>query len=117
MAPGTGSGPQDDDDADGVPDARDNCPCPANPGQTDAGGPAGPGPDGVGDACQCSDASGDGFVNARDLTAIQLCLQGLGSCRALCDGDGDECPVQVFDRGEAGAALPQDSGFAVFCAY
>jgi hypothetical protein len=89
VAPGTGSGPQDDDDADGVPDARDNCPCPANPGQADAGGPAGPGPDGVGDACQCSDASGDGFVNARDLTAIQLCLQELGSCRALCDGDGD----------------------------
>jgi hypothetical protein len=28
-------------------------------------------------------------VNARDLTAIQLCLQELGSCRALCDGDGD----------------------------
>ena len=38
-----------DRDLDGIPDAVDNCPTVANPGQEDGGG--GEGPDGVGDAC------------------------------------------------------------------
>ena len=46
MPPG---GPSPDGDGDGVPDASDNCPLDANPGQQDADG------DGVGDACEVAD--------------------------------------------------------------
>ncbi len=65
----------------------DNCPAVANLGQTDVGGLQGPVPDGDGDACQCGDASGDGLVNAADVSAAQLCDQGLGPCLPTCDAD------------------------------
>jgi hypothetical protein len=103
-----GSGP--DSDADGIPDGEDNCTCPANPGQEDAGGPAGPGPDGLGDACQCGDASGDGLVNASDLTAIQVCLGAGGACPLLCDADGDSIctagDLAALEQALAGSTLP-----------
>jgi cysteine-rich repeat protein len=60
-----------DGDADGVPDSSDNCPFIANPSQTDSGGVgAGSPADGVGDACQCGDVSGNGSVTSAD--AIQI---------------------------------------------
>jgi hypothetical protein len=65
----------------------DNCPAVANLGQADSGGLQGPVPDGDGDACQCGDASGDGLVNAADVSAAQLCDQGLGPCLPTCDAD------------------------------
>lgn len=61
-----------DVDGDGVADEIDNCLRIPNPGQSDAGGlGAGSGRDGIGDACQCGDVSGDGRVTANDATLIR----------------------------------------------
>jgi hypothetical protein len=50
---------------------RDNCPHAANPDQSDVGGVgSGSGPDGIGDACQCGDVSGDGRVTLTDAVLI-----------------------------------------------
>jgi hypothetical protein len=58
---------QNDHDFDGMVDPFDNCPFAANPGQEDGGGiGAGSAPDGIGDACQCGDVSGDGRVTLSD---------------------------------------------------
>ncbi len=65
-----------DCDADGVPDAVDNCPLVANPGQEDRGGVNTTTPDGIGDACQCGDVTGNGVVNGQDGNAIRR--HGLG---------------------------------------
>jgi hypothetical protein len=58
-------------DGDGVADAADNCPYAANPGQEDRGGVNSSSPDGVGDACECGDVSGNGRVNGQDVIAIR----------------------------------------------
>lgn len=64
-----------DGDGDGVMDGVDNCPSFANPGQSDAGGVGvGSSPDGIGDACQCGDVSGDGRVTIADATIMQRSL-------------------------------------------
>lgn len=56
-----------DADRDGVIDACDNCPYRHNPEQRDTGGVGqGAGPDGIGDACQCGDVSGDGTITGLD---------------------------------------------------
>lgn len=67
-----------DIDRDGVPDLQDNCPYVPNPDQQDAGG-IGPGsvPDGIGDACQCGDADGDGSLTVADLTRLKRAARGL----------------------------------------
>ena len=54
-----------DTDEDGIPDESDNCPNVANGNpqeDTDANG--------IGDACQCGDVTGDGFTNVSDALAI-----------------------------------------------
>lgn len=67
--------PAPDADQDGVADALDHCPGVADPLQTDRGGiGAGSPPDGIGDACQCGDVTGDGRVTAADAAAIQRSL-------------------------------------------
>lgn len=81
--------PTGDFDGDAIEDALDNCPLLANPTQLDAGGIGAPVADGVGDACQCGDASGDGVVDILDLGAISNCLAGLTSCATLCDTNND----------------------------
>ena len=58
-------------DGDGVANAGDNCPFAANPGQQDGGGVDTVTPNGVGDACECGDVSGNGKVNGQDANAIK----------------------------------------------
>ena len=49
----------------------DNCPFEPNAGQADTGGiGVGSPPDGIGDACQCGDVNGDGFVTSADSAII-----------------------------------------------
>ena len=69
------SGFAPDSDGDGAPDGADNCENFANPSQSDVGGiGAASGPDGIGDACQCGDVSGNGRVTTADATLITRSL-------------------------------------------
>lgn len=64
-----------DADGDGVADGNDNCPYQANPSQSDVGGVgAGVPADGIGDACQCGDVTGDGKVTPSDTGMLQRAL-------------------------------------------
>jgi len=64
-----------DGDGDGIGDVGDNCPHFANANQSDIGGiGASSGPDGIGDACQCGDVSGNGRVTTADATLITRSL-------------------------------------------
>ncbi len=76
-------GPPTDGDGDFVPDLDDNCPLVINFFQENADG------DAYGDACECGDASADGFVNSIDARLIQRCAVGQISCEALCDVTGE----------------------------
>jgi len=65
-----------DADLDGLTNDLDNCPFVANPDQLDQGGIDTTVPDGIGDACQCGDVTGNGIVNGQDANAIKR--HGLG---------------------------------------
>ena len=87
-----------DTDADGVVDAADNCPFEWNDFQTDSNS------DGIGDVCQCGDVTGDGFVDALDVTAVRSALADplgaslspSGDSRCVVSGEGSPCDlVQV----------------------
>jgi len=65
-----------DADGDGVANELDVCPFAADPEQRDRGGVGTTQPDGIGDACQCGDVSGNGVVNGQDGNAIRR--HGLG---------------------------------------
>ncbi|HIA01219.1 MAG TPA: hypothetical protein EYN66_04820, partial [Myxococcales bacterium] len=76
----------DDDDGDGVPDAKDNCPVDANSEQEDMDG------DEVGDVCD-SDADGDGDPNSSDCAPND---GAIGSKNAeICNGVDDNCNDKV----------------------
>ncbi len=66
-----------DCDDDQIPDAEDNCPLVPNSDQTDRGGINTHTEDGIGDACQCGDVTGNGVVNGQDANAIKR--HGLGA--------------------------------------
>lgn len=78
-----------DVDADGVPDASDNCVYAANPLQEDTGGLQGDVPDGIGDVCQCGDVNADGRIDLLDAALYQRALAGVLPV-AL---DSDRCSV------------------------
>jgi hypothetical protein len=87
-----------DADGDLVPDAADNCAFTANPAQTDTGGVgSGSVADGIGDACQCGDVSGDGRVTIADATAIVRSLlqppTATLTSPELCDVGGAPTPT------------------------
>ncbi len=72
-----------DADADGEPDGSDNCPHWPNPAQTDTDG------NGIGDACECGDQSGDGVVSILDLLAINEVIFAVVPPSPLCDTNED----------------------------
>jgi hypothetical protein len=60
--------PGPDADADGIQDAFDDCPFAPDPSQLDANS------DGIGDACQCGDSSGDGLISRADADLLRVWL-------------------------------------------
>jgi hypothetical protein len=66
---------------------KDNCPYIYNPNQEDTGSVASDPPDGVGDACQCGDVTGDGLCNGADATFVTRQALGL-----LSPGFANNCP-------------------------
>ena len=109
-----------DSDADGIPDGQDNCPYAANPLQTDTGGIGnGSAPDGIGDACQCGDVSGDGLVTSPDAFFIKRFGLGLnpfvflqpGNCDVSGEGDctgSDGSLVNAIAAGQPAALFGQN---------
>jgi len=80
-----------DVDGDGINDSLDNCPATSNANQNDSGGIDTNSPDGIGDACQCGDISGDGRVTNTDSVLMKRHLLGLPSNfnAEFCDVNGD----------------------------
>ncbi|MFQ5699206.1 MAG: matrixin family metalloprotease [Myxococcota bacterium] len=124
-----GDGICDDGDASGVAGdspcttgsavgCDDNCPFQPNPGQADQGGRNSPLPDGIGDACQCGDADGDGIVDITDLVGLLRFLGGLPpgvdptTCSVVGDPACDITDAVVLERFLGG--LPP--GIAQACA-
>jgi len=112
-----------DEDGDGLPDYKDDCPYEPNPDQKDSGGFETTAPDGIGDACQCGDVSGDGIVDANDVPAYRTYLtqdpnapfSAARKCKVA--GDGGPCSildVVVLERGVA-AAGPLPPGISQTC--
>jgi hypothetical protein len=88
-----GCDPVLDADCDGVLDVDDNCPFAWNEGQEDTGGIGATSfPDGIGDACQCGDANGDGRVSSVDVAVVMRSLMQPPSATMvrpeLCDVGG-----------------------------
>jgi hypothetical protein len=87
----------EDTDRDGVANEFDNCPFVANASQADNGGLGfSTTPDGIGNACQCGDVTGEGQVNDTDAAFIKRHALGLSAPLFLvpdnCDVSGDgEC--------------------------
>lgn len=110
-----------DSDNDGVPDGQDNCPHVFNPSQTDTGGLGfGTTPDGIGNACQCGDVTGEGQVNDTDAAFIKRQALGLAAPLFLvpdnCDVTGDGRCTGVdgtLIRHAAAGSIPE--AFGQFC--
>jgi hypothetical protein len=72
-----------DRDGDGRVDTSDNCPFYANANQLDTD------IDGRGDACECTDQTGDGRNTVSDLVAINVAIFNPAQVTPLCDGNLD----------------------------
>jgi len=78
-----------DRDADGVPDAVDDCADWPNPDQLDTDG------NGIGNECECGDQDGNGRVDVADLVAINLAIFDPAKVGPLCDASDDgACDVR-----------------------
>jgi hypothetical protein len=98
----------DDEDGDAVIDEADNCRIFPNPPQLDGDA------NGIGDACECGDQSGDGTVDVSDLVAINRAVFDPAVATPLCDTNGDDlCDV----RDIVGANRKIFGGFAVCSRY
>jgi hypothetical protein len=105
-------GPGEEVDCD--ESCADNCPYVPNPGQEDTGGIANQGPDGIGDACQCGDVTGDGKVNSADATMIVRRALGLTApdfnvpcnCDVTDDGKCDSADATMIVRIALGLTAP-----------
>ncbi|MEX2206035.1 MAG: S8 family serine peptidase [Myxococcota bacterium] len=110
--------PGPDGDADGVQDLFDVCPFEPDPLQLDANS------DGIGDACQCGDLSGDGLISSADADLLRDWLRAIPpspSALARCNVKGPEIPLgadcriddwAVLERTLAGSLPP---GIAQVC--
>jgi dienelactone hydrolase len=105
----------DDGDLDGMLDALDNCPNIANEDQLDRGGINTSEPDGIGDACQCGDVSGNGMVNGQDANAIKRHGLGLtpnplfvvpGNCDVSGNGQCNGQDASAVQRAALGQSSP-----------
>ncbi len=98
-----------DTDADGVPDATDNCPSVANAGQQDGGGGLEVPTDGVGDACDnCVNASNPRVAGSFLTTNPWATLTG-GQRDDDHDGYGNRCDAK-FTGAPSGNVGPLDLG-------
>jgi Dockerin type I domain/Thrombospondin type 3 repeat len=84
----------EDTDRDGIVNAFDNCPWVANANQADNGGLGfSTTSDGIGNACQCGDVTGEGQVNDTDAAFIKRQALGLAAPLFIvannCDVTGD----------------------------
>ena len=105
----------DDWDGDRVCDDLDNCPFFPNPGQEDSGRVGTAIADGIGDACQCGDVTGDGVANSLDATAITRCSIGFAVPPSFCnselcdvtgDGNCDSLDATMIKRAALGLPAP-----------
>ncbi len=105
----------DDCDGDGAAEAVDNCLFAANPDQLDRGGLASATADGIGDACQCGDVTGNGVVNGQDAQAIKRHALGLepnplfavpGNCDVTGNGRCNGQDANAIQRAALGQQSP-----------
>jgi len=119
-------------DGDGIVDDSDRCIYAYDPTNTDRSGvgdPA-PGPDGIGDVCQCGDAhglsvpvgSGGGVVNNADVMLIQQALTGQNPDAEVgnrCSVSGDStCDIKdavVLQLATDGPSTPVGPGIGAVC--
>jgi subtilisin family serine protease len=95
-----------DQDGDAICDTGDLCPYVSDPGQEDTGGTGGGLPDGIGDACQCGDVTGDGRITLADFVEIRQFVASGGTVLPSpsfvsdkCDVSGDQqCSLADFVR-------------------
>jgi hypothetical protein len=98
-----------DADRDAVCDASDNCDHAENPDQADDGGVGTAAADGIGNACQCGDVSGNGRVNLVDVALFNAALGAGGETggvwSAKCDVGGSAgCTLADVGRLNLGLA-------------
>jgi len=105
----------EDTDRDGIVNQFDNCPWISNPTQADNGGLGfSTTPDGIGNACQCGDVTGEGQVNDTDASFIKRKALGLSAplfivpdnCDVTGDGNCNGSDATLIRHAAAGTVSP-----------